>query len=163
LRTGGLVEAQEQCVDAGADAADDVPGQGHLAQAGVKQRSEPAREATAMGRRIGEDAGEARCGLHQQGPLQRGRVFALAAATGARGIFDEREEQHACAPPRGVRLWLIFRGRRSDARRREDKFRREKLDVAAHQRRDGDQLRPRLLRDGSEGFRRRGAQQRAQR
>jgi len=142
MRTGGLVEAQEQRVDAGADAADDVPGHGRLAQAGVKQSSEPAREAAGMGRGIGEDAGETRRSLHQQGPLQRRRVFAHAAATGAGGTFDEREERRAAAPSCGGRLWIIFRRRRSDARQRKDKLRREDVDIAADQRRNRDQLRP---------------------
>ena len=97
MRTGGLVDPQEQCVDAGANAADDVPGRWGLAQAGVKQLAEPAREAAGMGRGIGENADKLLGSLHQQGPLQRGRVFSLTAATGTRGTFDERKEGRADA------------------------------------------------------------------
>jgi hypothetical protein len=75
-------------------------GAGALAQAGVEQRAEPARETAGMGRGIGEDADQSLGGLHQQGPLQRGRVFAGGRAAGARRMFDQRKEGRAGATSR---------------------------------------------------------------
>ena len=113
-----------------------------------------------MGRGMGEHGGEAIGGLHQQRPLQFGRVFAGAGVAGPCGGFNQREEITARTPRANFRHRTV-RKRSLRARRRQDDPGGEDMDVAAHAGGERGKLRAGLEGDDGKRLRDGAPQQRA--